>query len=204
MTRRSKMVSDNGGGGSDFTPHPSGQFPVTCVDVVEVGYRNTQYGPKHKYCLYFWAGQWTTYQKDGVEHRTPMLIRAEFTSTLSERGKLRPFLEQWREKPFTKEELEGFDIEVLWGAAAYVTVVHRPYKGEVYANIGTIMRMPAGFTAPGHPEGFVRMEDRPDWDGPIPHPNMSQGDGSVGPGAAPQPEPEPSSGWKEESCTSAS
>lgn len=144
-----------------FTPHPAGAFPGTCVDVHDLGVIEVTFQGRskqqHKVDVYFFCGQWG--QKDNGE-RFPLTVRKRFTLTLNEQGNLRPFLESWRGKKFTKEELRGFDLEVLIGAPAFLQVSHNETEKGTFANIDVIMRIPQGQRPPGIPEGFVRMKDR--------------------------------------------
>lgn len=68
----------------------------------------------------------------------PFVLSREFTFSLSEKWKLRPFLENWRWKKFTDEELAGFDISKLIWVPWLISVIHSEYKGKVYANIGSV------------------------------------------------------------------
>lgn len=162
------IVSDKGG--SNFDPHPEGQFPARCVDVIDRGWsKGGQYGPKYQVCFVYYAGEEVERDVDGKKVMFPLLVFSTFTATLSERGLLRPHLESWRGKNFTSEELEGFDTENVFGAPCFINVMHDP-TGK-YANIKTIMPLPSGMEAPLMPT-YERMCDREDWEGPREHPDM--------------------------------
>ena len=166
-------VSDSGGG--SFTPHPEGQYAAVCVDVVDVGWVKTQYGPKYKARVVFFCGEWTKKEIDGEQVKMPLLVFSTFTATLSERGNLRPFLEAWRGKMFTADELGKFDLENLLHAPAFLQVVHRlGSNGNTYANVKTIMKLPPNMTAPTVPAEYQRAKDREGWEGPAPHPDAGR------------------------------
>lgn len=144
-------------GGKSFPPHPADQYAATCIDVWDVGLVETKFGKKHRVALRYFCGEW--HEIDGERH--PAFLDAYFNATLNEKATLRQFLEAWRGKVFTKDELNGFDLEDLVGAPAFVQVVHNPTPDRVYANIKVIMRLPKGMEAPGTPNGYVRVKDRP-------------------------------------------
>ncbi len=85
---------------------------------------------------------------------------AGVTATLNEKSRLRPFLEAWRGKRFTAEELKGFDPDVLLGVNATIQILHVTKNDKVYDNISTIMK-----AAKGAPllkvSDYVRVVDRP-------------------------------------------
>lgn len=140
--------------GSTFEPHPEGQFRAVCVDVVERHGVETAFGPKNKVRL-VWQTEAT--REDGK----PFLASASFNASLHEQSRLRPFLEGWRGKKFTRDELKGFDLEKLIGVQAVIQIVHTEKDGKVYDNVTTIMRPMQGMT-PVQPNGYIRVQDRED------------------------------------------
>ena len=137
-----------------FTPTPEGQHRIVCVDVVEQYGVETQWGVKNRIGLMY---QTEMRMEDGK----PYVLSAWFNATLNEKGRLRPFLESWRGRKFTADELKGFDLEKLIGANAIVQVVHNESGGKVYANIQAIMAPPKGVPALT-PSEYVRVRDRKD------------------------------------------
>lgn len=150
------IIVSEGGSSRTFTPHPEGAYAATCVDVVDLGFVETTFGTKHKLRIVFWAGENDTRDGEAV----PQLLFSTFTASLHEKSNLRTFLQSWRGRPFTPEELEAFDVESLIGAPAFVQVMHRTVGDKTYANITSIMRLPKGQAAPGTPPDFVRFKDR--------------------------------------------
>lgn len=167
------IVSDQGGG-KDFEPHPEGQFAATCVDVVDLGWRKTDYGPKYKIRVVLFCGEYVEREIDGENKRLPMLVMEQFTASLNEKANLRKFLESWRGQSFTDDEAKSFDMERMLNAPAFVQIKHgKGGNGKTYANVSSIMRLPKGMTAPGVPDDFQRACEREGWEGPAPHPDMS-------------------------------
>lgn len=147
------LASENSS--STFTPHPAGNFASVCVDVddlgmIEVTWQN-QKKTQHKVDIWWYCGL------QDAENDRPLLVRRRFTLSLSEKGNLRPFLENWRGKKFTAEELKGFDLEKLLNVPAFLQVGHNDSGGKTYANVDAIMTLPAAMLpAPTLPAGFVR------------------------------------------------
>ena len=153
----SPIIVSEGSGSKNFLPHPEGAYSAVCVDVVDLGFVETSYGTKHKVRAVFYGGEDTV----GSDNETlPMLIFATFTASLHEKANLRTFLQSWRGKPFTEEELHAFDLESLVGAPALVQVMHNKVGEKTYANITSIMRLPKGQKAPPIPSEYVRVKDR--------------------------------------------
>ena len=146
-------VADNGG---NFTPAPEGLFQAVCVDVIDIGIKDTTWGQKHKVQL-----RWQLDQID-PEAKPPkrFLVVKSYTASLNEKASLRKDLETWRAKKFTKEELEGFDLEVLLGINCQLQISHNVNDaGKTYANIGAIVPLGKGMTKL-KPADYVRAVDR--------------------------------------------
>lgn len=143
------VVADTG----SYEPHPAGQFRAVCVDVIELHGVPTQWGPKNKIRIV-----WQTEKKraDGK----PFAAVRSFTASLNEKSNLRPFLEAWRGKRFTAEELKGFDLDRLVGANAILQVQHVERDGKIYDNVTSIMAPLKGMLPLAASE-YVRKQDRP-------------------------------------------
>jgi hypothetical protein len=86
------------------------------------------------------------FEVDGAKKNLPRVLSMEFTASLGTKGNLRPMLESWRGRPFTAQELEGFDMRNLVGANGYANVVHetkvKAGQSRTYANIAAMMPLP--------------------------------------------------------------
>lgn len=79
----------------------------------------------------------------------PMSISRDYTVSLGEKANLYKDLVGWRGKGFTQDELEGFDILNVLGAACMLSVIHQPSKnGNEYAKIVSISGLPKGTVCP--------------------------------------------------------
>ena len=120
-------------------PAPEGLYPGVCVQVVDLGLVDTQWGTKHKCEIVF--------QIQEVNPKTSKRfeVSQKFNAVLTVGSSLRDFLEAWRGKKFSDDEASGFDIDRLIGINAQVQVIHNIGKqGGVFANVNTILPAPKG------------------------------------------------------------
>lgn len=165
------IIAKDSGTGGTFTPHPEGQYTAVCIDVHDLGLLDVTYDgqtkQQYKVDIYWYAGEDKKEPDTGNEvtdddgNPVRLFIRQRFTLSLHEASRLRPFLEAWRGKDFTEDELAGFDVEKLIGVPALVQVSHRKVGDKTYANITSIMKAPKGSDVPEVPSEYVRFCDRP-------------------------------------------
>lgn len=128
-------------------PIPSGMHRARCVSVIDLGTQppsQPKYRPAHK-ILIEWELPDETFDVDdnGTTKQVPRRISRPFGLTLGKKSTLKAVLESWRGRPFTKEELEGFDIAKLLGVPCYLNIIHNAIpSGETYANISSITPLP--------------------------------------------------------------
>jgi hypothetical protein len=72
-----------------------------------------------------------------------MAVSKKYTLSLGKKANLRSDLESWRGKAFTPEDLKGFDIGQLLGAACMVTIKHDKKGEKTYANVASVTKFPA-------------------------------------------------------------
>lgn len=146
---------------SNFIPPPPGTWPAVCVDVVDLGMLEVSFGGKvkkqHKIRIVW---QIAELRGDNKPHQASK----RYTCSLHEKAALRKDLESWRGRPFTHEELEGFDLEKLLGVAALLNIIEEKKPNGVFANVASIMRLPKGMEAPTVRD-YVRVIDRQPEDG---------------------------------------
>jgi len=150
------IIAKDTGSGKDFTPAPGGVHAAVCCDVVDLGVLEVNYKGKtkkqHKIRI-VWQIEPT------MEDGKPFIVQKRYTLSLFEKAALRSDLESWRSRPFTQEELNGFDVETVIGAPALLNVVPEMKDGKVYANVKSIMRLPNNFIKL-QPRDYVRVCDR--------------------------------------------
>lgn len=143
----------------DFKLVPAGQYGAVCVDVVDLGVVKTSWQGQerqtHKCRLVF--------ELDESDPETGKRLRAsrQFTVSLSEKASIRAFLESWRGKKFSADELKGFDTEALIGVGALLQIIHGENNGKTYDNINSIMLPPRGMEKVKPSGEYVRVQDRP-------------------------------------------
>lgn len=138
---------------------PEGPQQVVCVDIIDLGLKQTDYGEKHKVRLVFQT-------KDlDEESGAPFQIGRQVTASLHEKATLSKMIESWTGKKLTDEDREvGVSEDLLLGANGYANVVHNENAGKTYANIDSIMPLPKGM-AKIQAVAYIRAKDRPARDG---------------------------------------
>jgi hypothetical protein len=124
---------------------PAGSLPARCCHVIDLGTQTMEYQGEtkrmHKIAI---AWQLEELKADG----TPFTVSRRFTASLHEKAALRAFLEAWRGKPFTPEELKGFFLPRLINAPCLLNIVHAERGGNTYADIKGASPLPRGMTPP--------------------------------------------------------
>jgi len=160
-----------GGGESNYTPHPEGQYAAQCIDVVDMGWQRTTFGPKYKIRIVFYCGKTEAREFEGVTKDVPLTVVGFFTASLHEKSNLRAFARSWRGADFSDDEVRGgFDFDNMVGAPAFLQVEQSSVDGKTYANIVSVMRLPEGMSAPASPD-YERVCEREGWQGPASHPD---------------------------------
>lgn len=141
-----------------FTPAPEGPQQAVCVDVVDLGLVEHEWKGNKKLDLMVRI-IWHSAEID-PETLKPYEISNRYTNSLGEKANLRKHLESWRGRAFTEAELDGFDLETVLGANAFIQIVHNVSKGKTYANIASIMSLPKGTSPLPLTMGYIRQCDR--------------------------------------------
>jgi len=143
-------------GGGNFIPAPAGTHSSVCVDVVDLGILEVNFGKEHKK-QHKIRVVWQIEEVMG--DNKPYIVQKRYTLSLHEKASLRKDLESWRGRAFTPEELEGFDVETVIGAPCLLNVIHAVKDGSTYANITSIMRLPKSMQAIKQRD-YIRVIDR--------------------------------------------
>ena len=144
---------------SKYESHPEGQFVAQCVDTIDLGdkvedFPNTPPKLAHKCALVFRTGE----KNKAGEY---IDVAREFTVSMGDLANLRKFLEQWRGKPYTPEQIDaGVPLDKLTGNNGLLTVAHRTSgKGRTYANITACVGIPKQMhTSVSKYDDYVRAE----------------------------------------------
>jgi hypothetical protein len=151
------IAKDNGG--SDFKRTPPGVHIGRCYRIVDLGTQEVTWEGQTKLqdkVTIYWelhgeAEDGTPLTNDEGE---PMTIFSTYTNSLGKKAKLRADLESWRGRPFTDEELKGFDITKLIDAYCLVNVVHSERDGKTYSNVQSLTPLPSAMRA-SKPKGVL-------------------------------------------------
>lgn len=142
--------------GKKFKPAPAGLQPSVCVDIVDLGEEPNSFKAgalQHKIRV--------VWQIDTVDPETakPFIVSRKYTISLSEKATLRKDLESWRGREFSRDELQGFDLEKLIGVCCQLMIVHAEKDGTTYGNVQTIVPLSKGMERI-LPRDYVRVKDR--------------------------------------------
>jgi hypothetical protein len=145
---------------STFKPVPEGLHLARCYRIVDLGTQESTY-----------LGQVRTQKKLMIQFEVhgdddkgfalitragePMSISKNYTRSIGENATLRQDLTSWRNKAFTPEELEKFELENLLGVWGMISVIKTiSENGKAYTNINTITPVPAAMKKNGMPQHF--------------------------------------------------
>jgi hypothetical protein len=141
---------------STYELAPAGLHPAVCCDVVDEGYKPTQFGEKHKVRFVFQIAEQTSKGRR-------FTVSAWFNLSMHENASMRQFLEQWRGRPFTDQEINQppyFDLESVIGVPCVINVVHNQANGKTYANIAAVAAHSPRMGPPLEVEDYTRVQDR--------------------------------------------
>lgn len=120
-----KISSDN----KELAVIPEGNHLGVCYKIIDQGSRNETYpreaepnseNTKKRKTI---SVTWEIPEQKMADGR-PMSISKTYTASLNENATLHKDLVTWRGKSFSKEELEGFDLDKMIGAPANLEIEH--------------------------------------------------------------------------------
>jgi len=162
------LIAKDTSGGADFTPIPPGMQHAVCYAVIDIGTQPAtgNFASRRKVVI-IWElpHELIEIERDGVKKKLPRAISERFTLSLASKGNLRPMLESWRGRPFTEEELAGFDMKHLLGVNCFLNIVHKKGSGEkagrTYANVASVNPLAKGMAKipPVNPLLLFSMDD---------------------------------------------
>ncbi len=136
----------------EFEIAPAGNHVAICYSMVDFGHQNVEFKnnqgileQKLQHKAYI---GWELCNEQMADGR-PFMVSRQLTMSLHENATLRAILESWRGRPFTDDELMGFDLKNILGKPCMVNVVHNVAKnGKTYANIKSVAAIPKGMPVP--------------------------------------------------------
>ena len=154
MSRYAKEP-EGGGGLPEVEP---GNYAGRCYRIIDLGTTHDEY-----------EGEVKTRTRLMIAFELPSEIMSDgrpfsvtwwVTNSLHEKANLRIGLDLWRKRPFTEEELKGFDLVKIIGVPAMVTVEHTKQKRARVAGVGPLPRGMTCGPAVNPPQTFFLDE----WD----------------------------------------
>lgn len=135
-----------------FTPAPAGTFPARCYSMISLGTQpagNPQYKPSFQVLLQF---ELPTEMIEVNGQPMPLGISKFLNAYLGSPKKpsqTNQFLQAWRGRPFTAQELLGFDLKAVVGAPCLLNIIHTEKSdGSMREQIASISPMPKGMVMP--------------------------------------------------------
>lgn len=151
----SKFSVKQSEGGADFKPLEAGTYVARCFGVVVTGTHDAEYqGRKYKRSLVRLQWELPDEMEDfGQGKLEPRVIGKKYTNSLgggSKPSALRGHLEAWRGRPFTPEELKGFELTNLIGVPCILTVTNEAKQDGSgnYAAVAAVGKLMKGQTCP--------------------------------------------------------
>jgi hypothetical protein len=145
---------------SNFKPVPTGTHLGRLYRIIDLGTQSSEFAGKMK-SLRKVMLQWEVHSEDDAGNPTvtddgkPLSLSKNYTLTLDEKGTLRKDLQTWRGRDFTEEELAGFDIKVILGQWAMLSVIKAiGNNGKEYTNVAAVMSVPKSVRAAGFPDPY--------------------------------------------------
>lgn len=151
---------------------PAGTHPAYLYRVIYLGTHKKTFEGKETQSQKIWIDfelpkQVVEYEDKETKEKKSFVrtIGAEYTLSLSEKGKLLPLIQGWLGRSLTLEEVQGFDVCSLLGKPAFLTVSHNTAKsGKEYANIASVAPVMDGFQMPVPVNKTVEI-GKAEWDG---------------------------------------
>lgn len=154
--------------GKSSTPIPAGTHQAVCYGVIDLGVQaplNPAYKPAHKLLL-MWElpDERIQLERDGKKLDLPRGCSREFAAKLgsdTKPTKTRTFLEGWRGRKFTEQELAGFDLKNLIGANCLLTITHATKGDKTYSNVESASPLMKGMAKkqPENPTIFFDLSE---------------------------------------------
>lgn len=154
---------------SNFIPAPEGVHDAVCVDVVDLGMVKVTWKGKtkesHKVRIAWELDKEMPPNEDG-EKKGRFIAMNRYTLSMDAKSNLRKMLKTWRGRDFTKEEMDGFDLEKIIGIPCQILITHNDDNkdGVVYANVESVLK--AGDKKLSASGKYKRVKDREGYEGP--------------------------------------
>lgn len=155
------IATDKGGG---FDPVEPGTHHGVCYGVIDLGtHFNEIFKNSSRKALLMWEipALRIDVERDGQRMNMPRVVSKRYTLSLNKKANLRKELESWRGRPFTDEELAGFDLGKLLGVNCMINVIHEVRNGKTFANVAAVTPLMRGLqkVEPETPKRYFSFDD---------------------------------------------
>lgn len=149
---------------TDYTPIEAGTYPARCTGLIDLGTQTSTFEgdtkAAHKVLMQFEILDEESRRNDG----TPFVVSKRFTLSKHEKSALRGFLQGWRGRDFSADEIKRFDLAVVLGQPCLLSVVNTSKDGKTFANIASAAKLPRGMAAPAGELPLLHFDlSAPDW-----------------------------------------
>lgn len=132
-------------GNSEIKQLEPGVYTGIATAIIDLGIQeNMMYGKQQRKAIIVWNIVGETVKVNDEE--LPRVISKEYTMSLGGKSTLRKDLEAWRGRPFTTEELQGFDLKNILNVPCQLQINQQEKNGKTYVNIAAIMAIPKGMS----------------------------------------------------------
>ena len=137
-----------------FENPPPGTYGAVCIKVIDLGTQAVTWEGDTKYQRKVFI-QWEL--DELMEDKRPFVTGRKFTVSLHSKATLRKFIENWRGRDFTDEELLGFNPVKLIGAPCMLSLVA---SGD-FVNVASAAKLPKGMTPlkPVNPTVYFSLDE---------------------------------------------
>lgn len=168
----SMIASDNGG--QTIEKLENGVYTAVSSAIIDLGLqRNEQFEKTQRKFMLVWNILGEDIEIN--DEKQPRVISKEYSFSLHEKSTLRKDLQAWRGKPFSEEELHGFNILSVLNKACQLQIILEERNNRKYNNIAGIMSLPKGTQVDGLDDAYYfDMEDASTWENYCRIPNWIQ------------------------------
>lgn len=116
--------------------YPTGEVAACVCNIIDCGLQENKYNPDRPQRKVMFVFELNCKKEDG-EHMT---ITKTFTASMHKKGSLRPFIEQWRGRPYADDDVAEFDTEPLMGRFVMLNLQKQKNEnnGKEYTEIFSI------------------------------------------------------------------
>lgn len=130
-------------GNSEIKQLDPGVYTGIASALIDLGIQeNTMFGKKQRKVMIVWNIVGETVVVNDEE--MPRVMSKEYTMSLGEKSTLRKDLEAWRGRPFSTDELNGFDLTNILNVPCQLQINQQEKNGKTFVSIAAIMAIPKG------------------------------------------------------------